>query len=68
MKVKKRTLILAGFAALVFLGGLYLWGPSKTPATQKPLTTLSDASFREFEAAFDEGADAPRLVLLLFPT
>ena len=68
MKVKKRTLILAGLAALMFSGGLYLWGPSKTPATQKPLRTLSDASFHEFEGAFDEGADAPRLILLLSPT
>jgi hypothetical protein len=39
-----------------------------TPATHKPLLTLSNTNFNEFEAAFDEGADAPGLVLLLSPT
>jgi hypothetical protein len=68
VKMKRRVAILAAFAALLFSAGLYLWGPSKTPPTQKPLLTLSTANFSEFGAAFDEGADAPRLVLLLSPT
>jgi hypothetical protein len=68
MKMKKRVVILAALAALPFSAGLYLWGPSTTPPTQKPLLTLSTANFSEFGAAFDEGAGAPRLVLLLSPT
>jgi hypothetical protein len=68
MKMKKRVVVLAALAALLFSVGLYLWGPSKTPPTQKPLLTLSTSNFGEFEAAFDAAADAPRLVLLLSPT
>ncbi len=68
MKMNKRVVILAAIAALLLFAGLYLWGPSKTPPTQKPLLTLSTANFSEFEATFDEAADAPRMVLLLSPT
>ncbi len=68
MKMKRRTAILVALAALLCFAGVYLWGPSKTPPTQKPLSMLSTANFREFEAAFDEATDAPRLVLLLSPT
>lgn len=66
--MKKRAAILAALAALLLFVGVYFWGPSKTPPTQKPLLTLSIANFSEFEAAFDEATDAPRLVLLLSPT
>ena len=68
MKIKGRALILAALTALLFFAGVYLWGPSKTPPSQKPLLTLSTVNFSEFEAAFDESADAPRVVLLLSPT
>ena len=68
MKLKRRVLIFAALAALLLFAGVYLWGPSKTPPTQKPLLTLSAANFTEFEASFDEAADAPRLLLLLSPT
>jgi hypothetical protein len=68
MKMKKRVVILAALAALLLFAGFYFWGPSKTPSTQKQLLTLSTANFSEFEATFDEAADAPRVVLLLSPT
>lgn len=66
--MKRRLVLAVAFALLLLLGAAYLWGPSQTPPTQKPLFTLSAANFREFETAFDEGADAPRLLLLLSPT
>lgn len=65
--MKRTAAIVAAVAALLFAGA-YLWGPSKTPPTQKPLLTLSTTSFSEFEAAFDQAADGSRLVLLLSPT
>lgn len=68
MKMKTRVVLFAALAALLVLAGIYLWGPSNTPPWQKPLLTLSAANFSEFEAAFDEAADAPRLLLLLSPT
>jgi hypothetical protein len=68
MKMKKRAVVLAALVALLFYAGVYLWGPSKTPPTQKPLFTFTTTNFNEFEAAFDDAADAPRLVLLLSPT
>jgi hypothetical protein len=55
-------------AVLLLLGAVYLWGPSQTPAGQAPLSVLSEASFSQFETAFDLAADGPRLVLLLSPT
>jgi hypothetical protein len=64
----KKIVILAAVAAILLFVGVYLWGPSKTPATQEPLMSLSTANFSEFEADFDKAADAPRLVLLLSPT
>jgi hypothetical protein len=69
MKMKRRAVvILAALAALLFFAGVYFWGPSKTPPMQKPLLTLSTPNFSQFEDAFDEAADAPRVVLLLSPT
>jgi len=65
---KKRVIGLVLAAALVLLAIAYLWGPSTAPAGQQPLVTLSSANFAEFEKAFDSGADAPRLLLLLSPT
>jgi hypothetical protein len=53
-------------AVLLLLAGVYLWGPSKTPAGQPPLLTLS--TFSEFQSAFDSAADQSRLILLLSPT
>lgn len=67
MKMKKEAVILAALAVLLF-SAWYLWGPSKTPPTQKPLLMLSTANFSEFESTFDEASDSPRLVLLLSPT
>lgn len=68
MKMKRRSVILSVLGALLLFAGAYFWGPSKTPPTQKPFLTLSTANFSEFEAAFDEAADAPRMLLLLSPT
>ena len=68
MNARIRVLIVAALVALLLFAGVYLWGPSKTPPTQKSLLTLSAANFSEFEAAFDEATDAPRLVLLVSPT
>jgi hypothetical protein len=68
MKMKKGAVVIAALAALLLSAWLYLCGPSKTPPRQKPLLTLSTANFSQFENAFDEAADAPRVVLLLSPT
>jgi hypothetical protein len=69
MKMKRRAVvILAALAALLLFVGVYFWGPSKIPPAQKSLLTLSTANFSQFEGAFDEAADAPRMVLLLSPT
>jgi hypothetical protein len=67
MKMKKEVVVFVLLAALLFFTW-YLWGPSKTPPTQRPLLILSTANFSQFESAFDEASDSPRLVLLLSPT
>jgi hypothetical protein len=66
--MKKRSLIAIVLAALPLFVGFYLWGPSKTPAGQPPLSVLSAANFSEFQTAFDSAVDQPRIVLLLSPT
>lgn len=66
--MKKRTLITIVLAALLLFAGFYLWGPSKTPAGQPPLSVLSPSNFSDFQIAFDSAADQPRIVLLLSPT
>lgn len=66
--IKKRSIVLIIVSALVLLGVLYLWGPSKVPAGQQPLLTLSSANLSDFQKAFDADADAVRLVLLVSPT
>ena len=68
MKPSKQFLIATILAFLLVLASVYFWGPSKTPAGQPPLSTLSDSTFTRFQSAFDSAADEPRLVLLLSPT
>lgn len=64
----RRILITALLTVILALAGVYFWGPSKTPAGQPPLSTLSEATLSNFQAAFDSAADGPRIVLLLSPT
>lgn len=66
--MKKRVTLVAAIAILLALTAAYLWGPPSVPAGQEPLTVLSNADLHEFASAFDQDADAPRLVLLLSPT
>jgi hypothetical protein len=66
--MRKRLLIAFLVAVLLLLGGVHLWGPSKTPAGQPPLSVLSASTFSEFQNVFDSAADAPRIILLLSPT
>jgi hypothetical protein len=66
--MRKRLLTALVVAVLLLAAGVYLWGPSKTPAGQPPLSILSASSFSEFQSAFDSAADQPRILLLLSPT
>jgi hypothetical protein len=66
--MRNRLLIGTVLAALLLLAGVYLWGPSKTPAGQPPLSVLSASNFSEFQSAFDSATDDPRIILLLSPT
>jgi hypothetical protein len=68
MKTKRTAAVVVALVAFMVFAWVYLWGPSKTPPTQKPLLTLTTADLNEFEAAFDEATDGQRLVLLLSPT
>jgi hypothetical protein len=72
MKRRTATLGTLGVTAVLLLL-LLLWAPaffgaSAVPAGQRPLLRLSTANRGDFGAAFDAGAAAPRLVLLLSPT
>jgi hypothetical protein len=66
--MKKRIIVLTLIAVVVLLATVYLWGPSSMPQGQEPLVVLSNASFSDFENAFDGDVGTPRLVLLLSPT
>jgi hypothetical protein len=67
MRPNRRILIVI-LAILLVLSGIYFWGPSKTPAGQSPLSTLSESTLANFQSAFDSAADEPRILLLLSPT
>jgi hypothetical protein len=66
--MRKRLPIPVLVAVLLLLAAGYLWGPSKTPAGQSPLSVLSASTFNEFQNAFDSAADEHRIILLLSPT
>ena len=68
MKTKRTLIFLGVVAALLFWAASDVWGPSNAPPNQKPLLALSPANFSEFVTTFDEGADGPRILLLLSPT
>jgi hypothetical protein len=65
---KQRAVVLAFVALLVLVAIAYLWGPGSVPAGQKPLLALSSTNLSEFEKAFDDSPDVPRLLLLVSPT
>jgi hypothetical protein len=65
---KKGTVVLAFVAALALVAIAYLWSPGSVPAGQKPLLVLSSTNLSEFEKAFDDNPDVPRLLLLVSPT
>ena len=67
MKKNRLIIFVAGLVVVLSWAG-YLWRPGSAPQGQESLVSLSDQNFAEFEKAFDEGADVPRLVLLLSPT
>lgn len=64
----KRAVFILVALVIVALAALYLFGPSKVPAGQPPLTTLSAANFTDFTTAFDADPGVPRLLLLFSPT
>jgi hypothetical protein len=67
--MKTRAISAAAVALVVLvLAMAHLWGPSTAPAGQPPLLTLTSENFTEFSAAFDAGADVPRMLVLLSPT
>lgn len=68
MTMKKKAGAVGLLAVPLLLAAWYYGGPSRTPAGQQPLLTLSRSNFNEFETAFDAATDAPRLVVLLSPT
>ena len=64
----KRAVIILVILIVGSLATLYLWGPSKVPSGQPPLTTLSASNFSDFTSAFDADPTVPRLILLFSPT
>ncbi len=64
----KSVVLIAVILFGLVLTSVYVWGPSSVPPGQEPLLAISNATFSGFENAFDNDANAPRLVLLLSPT
>ena len=54
--------------ALAFFVFWYLWGWSRSPQGQPPLTSLTSGNLDQFKREFNNAADRNRLVLLLSPT
>jgi hypothetical protein len=67
MKTKRAIALVVAVVGVLLAAG-YLWGPGAAPRGQERVVSLSGQNFSEFEKAFDEDADVPRLVFLLSPT
>lgn len=65
--MKKRWVLLAIVIVLCAVAWNIL-GPRHTPAGQQPLVSLTSTNLSELQAAFNDAADRPRLLLLLSPT
>jgi hypothetical protein len=59
------SLVAAALALFVFW---YLWGWSRSPQGQPPLTSLTSSNLDQFKLEFNNAADRNRLLLLLSPT
>jgi hypothetical protein len=59
------SVVVAALALLVFW---YLWGWSRSPQGQPPLTSLTSSNLDHFKREFNNAADRNRLLLLLSPT
>jgi len=63
----KYTLSLVALALALFVSW-YLWGWSRSPQGQPPLTPLTFGNLDQFKREFNTAAGRNRLVLLLSPT
>jgi hypothetical protein len=66
--MKKKLMVTVVVVVAVVLVAFYLRTPGRVPAGQQPLVTLSSSNVGQFESAFDDRADIPRLVLMFSPT
>ncbi len=67
--MKKRLIIAAGVVFLLAAAvGWHLWGPSRVPAGQPPLTTLDNTNLTILQDASNEASSHVRVIVLLSPT
>ncbi len=67
--MKKRLLVAAAVIILLVAAvGWHLWGPSRVPAGQPPLTTLDSTNLTILQDAFNEASNQVRVIVLLSPT
>lgn len=64
----KKVLVFIALAGALSAAAWYILGTPRTPAGQPSLVSLSTANLSEFQAAFNNANDRPRLLLLLSPT
>lgn len=63
----KKRWVLTAIAVIAPVVAGYILGRSRAPLGQQPLVSLT-AAISELQAAFNDAADRPRLLLLLSPT
>lgn len=69
--LSRPRILLVAVSVVGILAAAGVWhrfGARETPAGQPPLARLSEANLEDLRAAFNEAADAPRVVALLSPT
>lgn len=66
--MKRKYILTAILAAILFGVLVYLYGGSQTPAGQAPLESLTARNVTDVKNAFNAAKDDVRLLLLLSPT
>ena len=67
--MKRRGIIIfAGFAAVLFLLALYLYGGSAVPTGQQQLVRLDTSNLSSLKDAFNGSAASVRVLVMLSPT
>jgi hypothetical protein len=66
--MKRKRMIVLGFAAVAFLAFYYFYGGSAVPSGQQPMVRLNASNVGSLSSPFNGSANSVRVLVLLSPT